>query len=179
MSLRLDGTDIKGYQLQVVAALDLAGDSLSGSGSGTEVAETGDKPKKITVELQYRFVDADQLRALVKLAEARDAGGSRKTYQLGNQTASAMGVRQARFLGELTAREDASADFWSVRFQLQEVNSIPEQVQARETTPATTDVGAAGTATGTEQPAETVADLSTFEKVLTWVDDSIGGSDAG
>ena len=169
--LLLNKTKIKGSDLKVSATLPLAGEDLSGQSSYATQAETGDKPQTLNVSLRIKFDNADDLTALVTLAKSKNAVGERQTYDVINDTAAAMVIRQVRFQGDLTVREDESLKLWQVAFKLIEVKSVAEITESRQQAQPVTDQAPTGE---TVQPVDTavpeVAELSTFENVLAFVE---------
>ena len=172
MSLVLNDFEVKGSELRVAATLSLAGENISGQSSATTIAETGDKPKQLSVSLLIKFVDANNLTNIVNLAENKDAKGERLTYDIINPTADAMYIRKVRFLGDLSVREDETHALWRVSFKLTEVQSVAEAKEARLETPGVTDQAPTGETT---QPVNTADDLTWFEKIIKDADDWIGG----
>ena len=97
MTLLLDGERIRGRSMKVTGDLRIESGDMSGQTSNTDTAHKGFKPKTLTVTLLIAFVDAEHLRALMRLAEATESGGQLKTYRIVNDTATAMGMRQVQF----------------------------------------------------------------------------------
>jgi len=172
--LALNGEKIKGSNIKVSASLPLAGEDISGQSSYAAMAETGDKPKSVSVKLDIAFKNAVDLTTLVNLAEAKNEVGERETYLINNETAKAMRIRQVRFQGDLLVGEDASTELWKVSFKLTELKSVPETKEARQEAQAVTDAGPEGE---TVEPADVavpeIADLTSIEKVLKFVDDAL------
>lgn len=164
MSIHLNGTKIPGHNQKVSVQLNLAGEDMSGQGSYTPQAETGDKPKEISVSTSIRFVDEADLTRLITLAEAKNASDERMIYNVINTTANAMSIRQVRFQGSVQVREDESLKLWLISFNLIEYRSVSEKKQAR----------AAGKTVGTQTPTgtpisgdvDTQAWLSEFEQSM-------------
>ncbi len=163
MSIYLNQTRVPGFNEKVSVQLHLAGEDMSGQGSYTPQAETGDKAKEISVSLQIRMVDAADLRRLTAMAEARNSANERMIYQVVNATANAMGIRQVRFQGSVQVREDEALQLWSIGFNLIEYRSAAEKKDAR----------ASGLAVGTQAPTGTPVTslpastgLSEFEKII-------------
>ncbi|PWB34675.1 DNA-binding protein [Pseudomonas sp. SDI] len=181
MTLLLDGQKVQGKRMKVTANLRIEADDMSGQTSGTQKAHKGFKPKTLTVSLTIPYVDKDNLRSLMRLAEATAGGGQLKTYRVVNDTAAAFGIRQVQFAEGVSAREDDVLAQWIVQFTLSEKLSNPEKVESRRKANGTTaqsapgqSVGAggesgAGTGTGGAQ------ELTGFESVLKRVDDYLGG----
>jgi hypothetical protein len=162
MSIRLNGIKIPGYNQKVSANLRLESVDISGKTSYTPRAETGDKPKSVSVALQIRFIDEAQLKLIVQLAEAKNDKDERVIYNILNRTANTFGMRQIRFDGDVQAREDQSLELWNVTFELIEYNSTAEKKEQRSTSKKVNEQSA-GSAAG--QSADQTVDLTRFEKL--------------
>jgi hypothetical protein len=164
MSIYLNGSKVPGFNQKIAVHLNLAGEDMSGQGSHTPQAETGDKPKEIGVSLEIRFIDAVDLNRLLTMAEAKNGSDERMIYHIINQTTQTMNIRQVRFQGSLQVRENEDLALWMVSFNLIEYSSVAEKKQAR----------AKGMTVGTQAPtgtpiaatAEPVFGLSAFEQVV-------------
>lgn len=176
MTLLLDGQQILGKRLKITANLRIESDDLSGQTSNSQTAHGGFKPKTLAVSMAVPFVDAVQLRDLMRLAEATAGGGQLKMYRIVNDTAAAFGIREVQFSDGVSAREDDILSQWLVQFTLSEKLSNPERVENRRAGNSVTSqsgpgsaVGgaAAGGGDGTGTPEE----LSGFERTLKKVDD--------
>ena len=181
MTMLLSGQKVEGKNLKVTASLSIESEDMSGQTSNTETAHKGFKPKSLTVSLMILYKDAQQLRALLALAEATEAGGQRKTYRIVNDTAVAFGVRQVQFSDSVSAREADTIKAWMVQFTLTEKLSNPEKVEKRRPAAAVSQQAASGTpvggASGTaSEGSGSSTELTGFEKVLKRVDDYIGGA---
>jgi hypothetical protein len=180
MSLSLNLIEIKGHSLKVAATIPLPADDLSGQSSYSDTAETGDKPKQLTVNLQVKFDDVANLTQIITLAEAKTDTGSRVIYNVLNNTAQAMSIRQARFQGDVSVREDESLKLWSVMFKLSEVSSVPEKKSARIEEQAVTDQAPTGeTVAAVDTSAPAGNELSSFEGVLAWLDGVFADDESG
>lgn len=131
MSVYLNGTKLPGHNLTVSGMLTLAGEDLSGNSSTTAQADKGDKPKTLSVRLSVKFINAADLTALVALAEARDAAGDRVKYNIINDLAKAMNIRQVQFQGSFNCPENAGLRQWDISLDLVEWRSVPEKKQQR------------------------------------------------
>tara|TARA_R110002050_G_scaffold57423_3_gene128959 strand:+ start:99460 stop:99999 length:540 start_codon:yes stop_codon:yes gene_type:complete len=176
--LHLNRTKIKGSDLKISATLPLAGEDLSGQSSYATQAETGDKPQQLSVRMLITFKNSADLTELVTLAKAKNSSGERLTYDVLNDTAQAMAIRQVRFQGDLTVSEDETTRSWSVGFKLIEVKSVAEVKEARQQTQAVTDQAPTGE---TVTPVDTVTpkaeELSSFESVLSWMETQVTPSE--
>lgn len=180
MSLVLNGQKIIGHDIKVSATLPIAGEDISGQSSYSDSAETGDKPKQITVNMQIRFNQAESLTALVNLAEAKDSIGRRETYTIQNQTAEAMRIRKVKFQGDMSVREDESLQLWRIAFRLSEVRSVPELIESRQQAQPVTADTAAGEVVDDEEVAAVEDEevvLSRFERILKRLDERLAKTD--
>lgn len=182
MTLLLDGEKVQGKGLKITANLRIESDDMSGQTSNSTSAHKGFKPKTLTVSLLIRFADQEQLRNLMRLAEATEGGGQLKTYRIVNDTAAAFGVRQVQFSDGVSAREDDSLAAWRVQFTLVEKLSNPERVEKRRPANGVTGQSAPGQAvssTGTaagDGAAAPGQELTGFEATLKKLDNYLGGS---
>ena len=180
MTLLLDGQRVRGQSLKITANLRIESDDLSGQTSNSEVAHKGFKPKTLAVTMTVRYQEKSDLRDLMRLAEATESGGQRKTYRIVNDTAEGFGVRQVQFSDGVSAREDDTLFCWRIQFTLSEKLSNPERVEKRRPTNSVSAKGAAGQAvggaTGAADETENGAELSGFEATLKKVDNWLGGN---
>jgi hypothetical protein len=173
--LALNGQKIKGSELKISATLSLAGEDLSGSSSMSAQAETGDKPQSLSVNMEIKFDNAKDLTDLLNLAKAKTERVERVTYDILNNTAEAMAIRQVRFQGDITVREDATFNLWKVSFKLVEQRSVSEIAESRQEATPVTDQ-APNSETVSEDAVPTAEDLSGMEKVMKWADRQIAGT---
>lgn len=182
MSIHLSGVKIPGFQQKLSVNLKLKSVDTSGESSYTPRAEAGDKPKTISVSTQIRYIDDDQLSLIIRLAEAKNGNDERSIYNIINNTANAMGIRQVKFDGDVQVREDGSLNLWTVTFELTEYNSVPEKKAQRkaekkvqEQAPAGSAAAAAANSTAASaQPVAQAVELTNFEKALKHADNWIG-----
>ena len=181
MTLLLDGEKIRGRSMKVTGDLRIESGDMSGQTSNTDTAHKGFKPKTLTVNLLIPFVDAANLRSLMRLAEATEGGGQLKTYRIVNDTAAAIGMRQVQFSDGVSAREDDSLRGWRVQFTLTEKLSNPERVEKRRAanavgTQSAPGQGVSGTSTGSGADGTGGGqELTGFEATLKKLDDYLGG----
>lgn len=180
MTLLLDGQLVRGMSMKITANLRIESDDLSGQTSNSEAAHKGFKPKTLAVTLVIRYADKSYLRDLMRLAEATEGGGQRKTYRIVNDTAEGFGVRQVQFSDGVSAREDDSLFCWRVQFTLSEKLSNPERVEKRRPANGVNAQGAPGQGVGggTSASGESGkgAELTGFEATLEKVDTWLGGN---
>ena len=181
MTLLLDGQRVRGQGMKITANLRIESDDLSGQTSNSEAAHKGFKPKTLAVTMTIRYQEKSDLRDLMRLAEATESGGQRKTYRIVNDTAEGFGVRQVQFSDGVSAREDDSLFCWRIQFTLSEKLSNPERVEKRRPANGVNAQGADGQAVGgggsAAEEAEKGAELSGFEATLKQVDNWLGGSE--
>jgi hypothetical protein len=173
--LALNGQKIKGSELKISATLSLAGEDLSGSSSMSAQAETGDKPQSLSVNMEIKFDNAKDLTDLLNLAKAKTERAERVTYDILNNTAEAMAIRQVRFQGDITVREDATFNLWKISFKLVEQRSVSEIAESRQEATPVTDQAPNGE-TVSDDAVPTAEDLSGMEKVMKWADRQIAGT---
>lgn len=185
MSLKLDDYTVPGFGLTVSLSATLKDEDASGDTSGTARAKKGNKGKKLEVRVNIPFTRADDMRELMRVAEAT-SGGDGKLYTITNDTANTAGMRQGRFSGSITVAEADNLRLWEVSFSLAEQVSVPEMAEAREggkaaaaQTSAGENIGPAddGGESGGEAEAQTQEEMGTAEKLLKSLDDWIGPGD--
>lgn len=179
MTMLLDGEEVRGSTLKITASLRIESDDLSGQTSNSEASHKGFKPKTLAVQLMIRYADKGYLRNLMRLAEATEGGGQRKTYRIVNDTAEAFGIRQVQFTDGVSAREDDSLFAWRIQFTLSEKLSNPERVEKRRpangvTAQSGTGQSVSGGPAGSDS-TQKGGELSGFESTLKKVDDWLGG----
>lgn len=172
--LKLDDYTVPGYGLSVSIRGPLRDEDISGQTSSTASAKKGNKRKKLDVRLSVKFSQADDLRQLMRVAEAEE-GGQGKIYTVTNTTANMAGMRQARFTGEIRADENDSLRKWDVSFTLAEHLSVPELAEARQPQRTTATQNSEGETVGAPVEEEVVEEkLSWFERLLKAANDAIG-----
>ncbi len=175
MTLLLDGEQVLGKNMKITANLRIESDDMSGQTSNTETAHKGFKPKTLAVTLMIPFIDAVQLRTIMRLAEATASGGQLKMYRIVNDTAAAFGVREVQFSDGVSAREDDTRAAWLVQFTLSEKDSNPEKVEQRRAANGVSSQSAPGQAIGGGEggggKSGNGQELSGFEKTLKKLDD--------
>ncbi|RMV41305.1 hypothetical protein ALP11_02579 [Pseudomonas syringae pv. papulans] len=175
MTLLLNGEQIVGHRMKLTANLKIEADELGGQTSGTDKSHKGFKPKTLTVALTIPYKSLDNLRTIMRLAEATAGGGQLQTYRIVNDTAKAFGIRQVTFSDGVSAREDDTLAQWIVQFTLSEKLSNPEKVENRRagngvTSQSAPGDGVAGNGSGSSE------ELTGFEAVLKKVDTYLGGT---
>ena len=175
MTLLLNGEQIIGHRMKLTANLKIEADELGGQTSGTDKSHKGFKPKTLTVALTIPYKSLDNLRTIMRLAEATAGGGQLQTYRIVNDTAKAFGIRQVTFSDGVSAREDDTLAQWIVQFTLSEKLSNPEKVENRRagngvTSQSAPGDGVAGNGSGSSE------ELTGFEAVLKKVDIYLGGT---
>ncbi|MHC8330219.1 baseplate complex protein [Pseudomonas sp. LB1P83] len=181
MTLLLDGEQILGKKMKVTANLRIEADDMSGQTSNTDKGHKGFKPKTLAVTLMIPFVDKDQVRTLMRLAEATASGGQLKKYRIVNDTAAAFGIREVEFAEGVSAREDDSLNAWLVQFTLSEKLSNPERVENRRAgnsvnTQSAPGQAVAGDSAGGADGKGGGEELSGFEATLKKLDNYLGGT---
>ena len=86
--LILDDFTVPGFGLNVSVSEQLKSEDASGESSSTATAKKGNKGKKLEVRLSLRFRHADDLRQLMRVAEAT-SGKDGKVYTITREDAFA------------------------------------------------------------------------------------------
>lgn len=171
-TLLLDRTKVPAYDLKISASLHLAGEDISGDSSSTARAEKGDKAKELNVGGKVMFKNAQDLKQLVAMAEAKDKNEERKVYNIINATANTLGIKQVRFEGDVSINEEDSIEQWQVSFRLLEYHSVPEKKQQRDKKPKNKPKVMAQTKKATQPIVPIKSDpndpnaLAAFDKIL-------------
>ncbi|ELA7353995.1 DNA-binding protein [Vibrio alginolyticus] len=129
--LALDGVPINLDSMTVEMSMELKDQDISGQSSGTEVAEQGDKGKKLTFSGRVPFIRIETLTQLYAFASDKDESNARRIYRIGNDIALALKIRNVKFTGRIQAREHETLQAWNVSFELREYNSVAEQKEQR------------------------------------------------
>ncbi|MCX2834446.1 baseplate complex protein [Microbulbifer thermotolerans] len=175
--MRLNDFILRGSELVVNGRLRIETESLSGNTSASDRANNGIKPKALVVSMVIKFDAADHLHELVRVAEAVDSNSKLVVYDILDDTAQAMGVRQVQFSDDFNVRQIPGQSAWRVNFTLQEYLSVPEkveqraQVQAPEAQTAESE-GIEGQTVVAEE-SEQQREYTGFERVLKWADDAL------
>ena len=178
ITLALDKTKITGYGLKVTCELALPDEDLSGQSSSSATAEKGFKPKRLRVSLNIKYEDAAVLSEIVLLSTAtHETKGTRKVYNIENQTAKAFSVRQVRFTERVSAQELDDTQAWSVSFVLVEHLSIPEKVEAIKISENEPAVAPADNNVVSESSAAASEPLGWAEKVAAYLDSALSNED--
>jgi hypothetical protein len=168
---------VNGFDKKVSVTLPLAGKDMSGTGSHTPRAETGDKAKEVNVSMMIRYIDSKDLKDLVGLAEAKNSKDERTIYNIVNNTANTMGIRQVCFDSDITVREDSNTEQWQISFKLIEYNSVAEKKQLRKAKSKIKSQTAKGTKVISKSAApvdpNSKDSLVGFEKVLKGAEDKL------
>lgn len=175
--LLLDDFTVPGYGLQVSLSHTFKDEDASGETSSTATAKKGTKGKKLECKIYIRFKDAEDLRALTRVAETT-SGGDNRIYTVTNRTANAAGMRQGKFSGDFQADEQEGLRCWLVSFTLAEHISIPERLEAREPKKEATAQQNDGEVV-MPQEEEKAEELSWFERKLLAVNSALGDYDEG
>lgn len=155
--MNLNDYKVPDYKLNVRVQTHYESDPLGGQTSGTSRAHRGIKPKEVYVTLDIPMREPELLEALTEVSEATDKTGALMVYDLQDETANSMKVRQVQFYGVLTVQEKESVRAWRVDFTLIEYFSVPEKTEQRITTAdAPAQVADGVTVTGTNQEGEEV-----------------------
>ncbi|WP_226648113.1 hypothetical protein [Microbulbifer variabilis] len=173
--MRLNDFVLRGSEITVNGVLRIETESLGGNTSSTDRAKNGIKPKALTVSLVIAFNKSADLSELLQQAESVDENGKLKVFDIVDDTAKAMNIRQVQFNEAFNVRQIPEKKAWRVNFTLSEYLSIPEKVEQRQKTQTAQRQSANGeaiAAADTEQQDGTET-LTGFEKVLKFADDAL------
>ncbi|WP_413472374.1 DNA-binding protein [Shewanella baltica] len=177
--IALDGELINLRSCKIELSMQLAEQDMSGQTSATGSSEQGDKAKELKVTGLIPFTDDAQLSRLFELAVAKDGAGNRVIMRIGSDLARVVKIRQVKFFGTISAPEHPTLMAWNVSFQLREYLSIPEVSEQRQPQ-AAANTGQSSEQTASVIPTAAITDappqveLSSFEKLLKGIDNSIG-----
>ena len=138
----LNSIQLPGHNLSVRANFRIETRELSGQTSSSDRAEEGIRPCALSVSLQIPFDRAADLTRLRELATALNSAGNLQVYDIVNETAAAMKVRQVTFMDNFTVSEVDGHKAWQVNFTLAEYQSIPEKTEQRQPQKAAKDQSA-------------------------------------
>ncbi|RBO83444.1 hypothetical protein [Marinomonas aquiplantarum] len=177
--LSLNGTQIKGYGIKVDCEFSLPESDLSGKSSSTATAEEGEKACRLRVSLNIKYSDADDLKTIKLLSMDKDNDtGTRKIYNIDNQTAKAFAIRQVKFSDKLTARELDDAQAWLVSFVLIEHQSISEKVESLKIKENEPKAVPADEKVISEEASATTSQPTWIENVFAYLDEQLAGEDS-
>lgn len=170
----LNDFTLKGFDARISASLPFANETAAGQTSSSTRINKGIKPKEISVAISIRYADASDLTDLVAVAESVNDEGALTVYDIVDDTANAMKIKQVQFVGNLTAAESEGQKFWRVTFKLAEHLSIPEIIEKRQDTGTPAEQAVAGDAVSSEPvSSESEEELTGFEAVLKKLDNKL------
>lgn len=155
-------TALEIHDMRVAVKLPIRNKDQSGDSTATDTTTGGTKAKIISVSGRIAKEAAENLRTLIRLAEAENDDGSRVQYTISDDTAEAADVRTVIFHEDLDAREIEGLHAWAVTFSLREVISVPELKQQRAA--ANTITATPDTATGQTIAAATPEEQATQQQ---------------
>ncbi len=150
--ITLNSTRILGHNLSVRANFKIDTKELSGQTSSSDRSEEGIKPQTLAVSLVIPFNNSADLTRLVELARSTDSTGKLTVYDIVNETAAAMKLRQVTFMDNFSVAEIDGQKAWQVSFSLVEYRSIPEKKEERKPQKTAVDQSADGESVGEEPP---------------------------
>ena len=172
--LSLNSTRIPGHNLSVRANFRIESKELSGQTSSSDRSEEGIKPCTLSVSVQIAFDDAADLTRLREMATALDTAGSLQVYDIVNETASAMKVRQVTFMDNFSVAQAGNLRAWQVSFTLVEHRSISEKIEQRQPQKIAQNQGTTGETVGeTAPPTNQDEQLSMAKRVLKQIDNAL------
>lgn len=171
--MMLNDYAVPNKELRVTMAMRYDSESLGAQTSATDTAHKGIKPKVFNVSLLVPFVNSEQLTELITLAESTREDGALTIYDITDDTANALNVRQVRFTDSFNVREAGNVKAWTVQFALQEYQSVPEKIEQRQESANAEQQAADGTVIASTESAEQGDDTvpqTGFEHFLAKVD---------
>ena len=172
--LTLNNTTILGHSLNVRANFKIESKELSGQTSGSDRSEEGIKPCTLSVSLQIPFDKSANLTRLRELATAQTSTGNLQMYDIVNETAAAMKVRQVTFTDNFNVTEAGNLRAWQVSFTLVEHRSISEKIEQRQPQKIAQHQGTTGEIVGeTTPPTNQDEQLSMAKRVLKQIDNAL------
>ena len=172
--LTLNNYNIAGHSLNVRANFKIESQQLSGQTSGSDRSEEGIKPCTLSVSLQISFDKSTNLTRLRELAIAQTDTGNLQVYDIVNETAAAMKVRQVTFMDNFSVSEVDGQKAWQVNFTLAEYQSIPEKTEQRQPQPASKDQSGEGKTAGEiAPPTNSEEQLSMGYRILKKMDEAL------
>lgn len=124
--------EVPGKNLTVSASLTIDKKALGGDTSGTDNAEAGIKPQRLSCSLLLPKDQAKKLKQLKVVVTGKDTEGAAIVYDIVDDLAEAMDIRQVRFVDGLNVTQSDGLQAWNVTFTLEEVRSVAERREERE-----------------------------------------------
>ncbi|MFA0810860.1 baseplate complex protein [Microbulbifer epialgicus] len=173
--MRLNDFTLRGSELAVNGVLRIETESLGGNTSSSDRAKNGIKPKSLTVSLVITFENSADLSALIQQAESVDENGKLTVFDIVDETARSMNIRQVQFNEAFNVRKIPEKQAWRINFTLSEYLSIPEKVEQRQQTQTAQQQSANGeaVAAGSTEEQQGTENYTGFEKVLKFADDAL------
>ncbi len=168
--MQLNDYTVPDHQLTLSVVTTFDSEDLSGETSSTSSAHKGIKPKEVSVSFLVRYRDVALLSAFYQVAEAVNGNGDLVVYTITEATTNAVNIRQVTFTGRLETRDVPDVDAWRVSCRLKETLSVPEKTEQRL---ETTDSSVPPTEGQTIATVEDTEALTSFERVLQFVDASL------
>lgn len=132
MLLSAEGREliVPGKNLAVSSTQTLERKDLSGSSGNSSFASGGNKPQSLSVSTQVPTADKAQLSILHEYAIALHPTGDPVVYDIVDDVAEVLKIRKVIFCGDMTIAKNDSLQCFDVSFELQEVFSVAEQIEA-------------------------------------------------
>ncbi|AMO56548.1 hypothetical protein GZ77_03940 [Endozoicomonas montiporae] len=170
----LNNNNLSGFNLTVRANFRIETKELSGQTSSSTRSEEGIKPCTLSVSLQIPFDNSADLTRLRELATALDSAGNLQVYDIVNETAAAMKVRQVTFMDNFTVSQADNLKAWQVNFTLAEYLSIPEKTEQRQPQKTASDQSADGETVGDVPPPTNQEEQQSLAiRILQRLDDAL------
>jgi hypothetical protein len=113
------------------------------------------------------------LGELIAVAEATRSDGALKIYDITEDLANAVKVRQVQFTEEFYVRELDNLQAWSVQFSLKDYLSVPEKIEQRQPIGKPQAQTTPGAVTTADEPESSPTELSWFERQLAKADKAL------
>ncbi len=122
---------IPGKNIKVSLSQAFDRKDLSGSGSGSDFASSGNKPKELSVATTVPESDEAQLRQLMAIAEAMEPSGDPVIYTVADRLCQLLNIRKVIFSGTIRVQESDRLRAWDVSFTLTDAASTAAKREER------------------------------------------------
>jgi len=179
--MSLDGVSVFINSFVVSVVYSLPSKLASGNTASTQDIDKASKPKVLNCSGFISFKDSDNLKSIIRLADAKDELEKRVAYDVVCNSAEVMGVRRVKFFDDVVISEQATKRKWKISFSLREVDSVEEKKEQRKELKKSTVVTGEGSTVSDSPTTEGAANasapvvLTEFQQMLAVVDEFIGG----
>jgi len=123
--------ELKLSDLNVSFKLPIKNKKVGSNTSSSETINQGTKPKEISVSGIVKYEDEENLKELIKKAEAVNDDETRTVYTVTDKTANVGDVREVIFNNDFNVKKMAKFEAWNVDFTLLQYNSVAEKKEIR------------------------------------------------